>query len=278
MTSSRHLAAPISSPYKMKLTKSYLRTTFSPAAIHSALVKHFGTDDLDTNFRGILIVSLPDGGKWDHDRYSDWVADYRVSSKATLIRRLATDGEEEVQVSMYGNHTEVTVSSRDRSKILATFHVFDDAFPGSQRPLPPPTPQPKPRVFIGHGRSTQWRDLKDHLQDKHGIEVIAYETGSRSGHTIRDVLESMLDSSSLAFLLMTAEDETADGTRRARQNVVHEVGLFQGRLGFAQAIVLLEDGCEEFSNISGIDQIRYGANRIAETYGHVLAAIKREHD
>ena len=27
---------------------------------------------------------------------------------------------------------------------------------------------------------------------------------------------------------MTAEDEHADGTKHARENVIHEVGLFQG--------------------------------------------------
>ena len=30
---------------------------------------------------------------------------------------------------------------------------------------------------------------------------------------------------------------------KARMNVIHEVGLFQGRLGFERAIVLLEEGC-----------------------------------
>jgi Predicted nucleotide-binding protein containing TIR-like domain len=48
---------------------------------------------------------------------------------------------------------------------------------------------------------------------------------------------------------MTAEDEKPYGKLRARLNVIHEAGLFQGRLGFNKAIVLLEDGCEEFSNI-----------------------------
>jgi predicted nucleotide-binding protein len=38
-------------------------------------------------------------------------------------------------------------------------------------------------------------------------------------------------------------------------NVIHEAGLFQGRLGFERAIILLEDGCEEFSNIQGYGQI-----------------------
>jgi hypothetical protein len=30
-----------------------------------------------------------------------------------------------------------------------------------------------------------------------------------------------------------------------------------GRLGFERAIILLEDGCQEFSNIHGLGQIRF---------------------
>ena len=86
----------------------------------------------------------------------------------------------------------------------------------------------------------------------------------------------MLTKSSFALLVLTAEDETTDGTKRARQNVVHETGLFQGRLGFTKAIVLLEEGAEEFSNLYGIQQIRFKKGNIKETFGDVLATIRRE--
>ena len=48
----------------------------------------------------------------------------------------------------------------------------------------------------------------------------------------------MLDTAAVALLVMTAEDERTDGAAVARQNVVHEAGLFQGRLGFAQRTIL----------------------------------------
>jgi len=86
----------------------------------------------------------------------------------------------------------------------------------------------------------------------------------------------MLDSSSIAFLVMTGEEETVDGGVRARQNVIHETGLFQGRLSFAKAIVLLEDGVEEFSNIHGVQQIRFSKTGVKETFGDVVATIRRE--
>jgi predicted nucleotide-binding protein len=48
-----------------------------------------------------------------------------------------------------------------------------------------------------------------------------------------------------------------DGKLHARLNVIHEAGLFQGRLGFNKAIILLEEGCEEFSNIHGLGHIPF---------------------
>ena len=86
----------------------------------------------------------------------------------------------------------------------------------------------------------------------------------------------MLSSSAIAFLIMTGEDETADAEYRARQNVVHELGLFQGKLGFGRAIALVEDGIELFTNMAGIQQIRFSKGNIQETFGEVLATIKRE--
>jgi predicted nucleotide-binding protein len=59
-------------------------------------------------------------------------------------------------------------------------------------------------------------------------------------------------------------------------NVIHEAGLFQGRLGFAKAIVLLEDGCEEFSNIAGLGYIHFSKGNISETFEKVREVLERE--
>ena len=90
------------------------------------------------------------------------------------------------------------------------------------------------------------------------------------------MIAEVLDKSSFAILVMTGEDVMEDGTVRARQNVIHETGLFQGRLGFTRTIVLMEEGTEEFSNIHGVNQIRYTKGKIKETFGDVLAVLKRE--
>ncbi|MDZ7732830.1 MAG: nucleotide-binding protein [Acidimicrobiia bacterium] len=130
-------------------------------------------------------------------------------------------------------------------------------------------------IFIGHGRDTQWRELRDHLQDQHGYDVLAYETAPRAGWLVGDVLEEMLSRASFAVLVMTAEDETADGAQ-ARQNVVHEVGLCQGRLGLTRAIPLKENGVNVFSNLAGVNWITFDRGNIQAAFGEVLGALKRE--
>jgi predicted nucleotide-binding protein len=86
----------------------------------------------------------------------------------------------------------------------------------------------------------------------------------------------MMDTAGIAFLIMTGEDEQADGFLRARENVVHEAGLFQGRLGFGKAIVLLEEGCKEFSNIIGLGWIPFPRNKISAAFEDVRKVLERE--
>lgn len=86
----------------------------------------------------------------------------------------------------------------------------------------------------------------------------------------------MLDAAGIAFIILTGEDEQADGSVRARMNVIHEAGLFQGRLGFSKGIVLLEEGCGEFSNIEGLGQIRFPKGNIKAVFEDIRAVLERE--
>ncbi|WP_330466780.1 TIR domain-containing protein [Micromonospora zamorensis] len=143
-------------------------------------------------------------------------------------------------------------------------------------PPPAATPQ-EPVIFIGHGGgSHEWMVLKDHLQDHHKYRIITWESKPRAGRAVVEVLNELLDQANFALLVHSGEDETRDGQLRARQNVVHETGLFQGRLGQRRAILLRERTCEPFSNSHGIIQIQYTKGSIRETYGEIIAVIKEE--
>lgn len=131
-------------------------------------------------------------------------------------------------------------------------------------------------VFIGHGRSPMWRELKDFVQERIGLTCDEFNRVPVAGVTNIERLVQMLNDAAIALLVLTAEDETAEGSVLARQNVVHEAGLFQGRLGFTRAIVLLEEGCEEFSNIAGLGQIRFPSGNIAACFEEVRRVLERE--
>ena len=132
------------------------------------------------------------------------------------------------------------------------------------------------KIFIGHGGSPMWRELKDFIEDTLKLPCAEFNRISAAGEFTGDRLKEMLEESCMAFLIMTGEDEQADGSLRARENVIHEVGLFQGRLGFKRAIILLEKGCQEFSNIHGLGQIRFSKGKIEETFGGIIKVLQRE--
>jgi predicted nucleotide-binding protein len=139
------------------------------------------------------------------------------------------------------------------------------------------TSRPAPdKIFIGHGRSSDWKDLKDFIQDRLKLQWDEFNRETAAGKSVKERLEEMLNSSGFALLVMTAEDEHADETLHARENVIHEVGLFQGKLGFNKAIILLENDCKEFSNIIGIGQIRYPKGHIRATFEEVRQVLERE--
>lgn len=132
------------------------------------------------------------------------------------------------------------------------------------------------RIFIGHGRSLVWRELKDFLQDRLNLSWEEFNREPTAGQATTERLQAMLDNSCFGFLILTAEDEHKDTTLHARENVIHEAGLFQGRLGFKRAIILLEDECKEFSNIIGLGQLRFPKGRISSVFEEVRRVLERE--
>lgn len=131
-------------------------------------------------------------------------------------------------------------------------------------------------VFLGHGRSLMWRSLKDFVQTRLQLPVDEFNRVPVAGITNIARLSEMLDSAAIAFVILTAEDEMKDGKQQARMNVIHEVGLFQGRLGFTKAVVMLEEGCEEFSNIQGLGQLRFPSGNIEAAFEEVRRVLERE--
>ena len=132
------------------------------------------------------------------------------------------------------------------------------------------------KVFIGHGHSHLWMELRHFIEKKLNLSCVEFNSETPAGKSNKERLEAMLAEACFAFLVMTAEDEHGDGTLHSRENVIHEAGLFQGRLGFDRAIVVLEENCVPFSNIEGLGQIRFPKTNIKAAFEEVRDVLLRE--
>ena len=135
---------------------------------------------------------------------------------------------------------------------------------------------PATSVFIGHGRATDWRDLAVFLRDELKCDVVEFNSDPTAGYFTGERILEMLDRTRFALLVMTAEDEQADGKFQARQNVLHEIGLCQGRLGFHRAVIVKEDKAEEFSNVKGLTYIDFVRRRIPGAFPEIVRILVRE--
>lgn len=262
----------------MRKAKTYDDARFNADILVSACERLRGiASNAGTELKFTDLTVDHDDSTWEHESFEEFLADYRKYGGGGFLTLGSASHPYRLHLNFWRRSIEVKVTADSRSNIESVFAIFESARTASALPKrEAPKEINRPIVFIGHGHNEQWRNLKDHLHEKHGYLVEAYETGARAGHSIRDILEDMVRKSSFAVLVMTKEDERGDGTYRARQNVVHEAGLFQGLLGFPRAILLLEEGVEEFSNVQGVQYIRFSKDNIKETFGEVLATLRRE--
>ncbi len=261
----------------MKNTRIYLTTKFNPETIALAektLVKKLPREH-KKNTSSYLTIDIQDNNSWQHDNDTEFFSDYRKNCKFAHFSKSFSHGKGSLELNFRGNTSEIGIGAPQRQTIEEVFEIFEQAKKSSiyKENTPPVEP---PTIFIGHGQNEQWRKLKDHLADQHNYKIDAYEVGSRTGHAVRDVLERMVQGASFAILVMTGEDKLEDGSLLARQNVIHEMGLFQGKLGFSKAIVLIEKDTKIPSNIQGITYVQFATGNIRETFGDVLAVLKRE--
>ncbi len=123
----------------------------------------------------------------------------------------------------------------------------------------------KPNIFIVHGHNDVLKlELKNYLQNTLGFpEPIILHEQPNLGRTLIQKFEDYAYVSNLAFVLLTPDDKPADPhdsddrKRRARQNVILELGFFLGVLGreTGRVILLYVEPLELPSDLSGVSYI-----------------------
>ena len=103
------------------------------------------------------------------------------------------------------------------------------------------------KTFIVHGHNhLRKEELKNYLQNTlHFPEPIILHEKESKGKTIIEKFEKYSDDVDFVFALLTPDDNVVssdicdDEKRRARQNVIFEIGYFMGQLGRDSGRVLL---------------------------------------
>jgi predicted nucleotide-binding protein len=123
------------------------------------------------------------------------------------------------------------------------------------------------RIFISHGHNELAKlKLKDFLRDRLNETAIILSEQPSRGLTVVEKLEVASAQCSFAIILLTGDDVQQNGGIRARQNVIHEVGFFQGKYGRQRVLLICEKGVEIFSNISGIIRLEFQEGHIEEVF------------
>lgn len=139
-----------------------------------------------------------------------------------------------------------------------------EALNRSQSPsISPTSPSPvfttdSRKVFVVHGRDNEAKESTARFLEKLGLQPIILHEQPSAGRTIIEKFETYSGDVAFAVVLLTPDDvgATADNPsslrKRARQNVIMELGYFMGRLGRTRVCALHKGGVELPSNYQGI--------------------------
>jgi predicted nucleotide-binding protein len=131
------------------------------------------------------------------------------------------------------------------------------------------------KVFISHGHDEVAKlRLKDFIRERLGMEPVILAEQPDLGLTVVEKLEKYGPECDFALIILTADDQTASGGARARQNVTHELGFFHGVLGRDRVLLLKQAGVELFSNISGLIYKEFERDSIASVFEDIRIALE----
>ncbi len=123
------------------------------------------------------------------------------------------------------------------------------------------------RVFISHGRSPDWREVQSFIEKDLNISTLELAQEPNKGRTVLQKLSDEAQKCSFAIVVMTGDDEVGSGPPRARENVMHEIGFFQGKYGLENVCLLHEEGTSIPSNIHGLVYIPFPKGLIIASFG-----------
>ena len=194
------------------------------------------------------------------DYYGDF-AEFPVTPQLALGGVIDANGK---QVFAYG---------RDQVKRLA--QDIDQIFEirANSELAVPKASKSKRRVFISHGRAADWREVQTYIEKDISLDTLELAQEANQGRTILGKLWDESEKCNCAVIVMTGDDLDSDGQARARENVIHEIGFFQGRYGLDRIVLLHEDGVNIPSNIHGVVYTPFPKGLVSASFGVLVREL-----
>jgi predicted nucleotide-binding protein len=124
-------------------------------------------------------------------------------------------------------------------------------------------------VFISHGRSTEWREVQAFIEKDLETPTLELAQEPNRGRTVLQKLAEESNRCSYAVIVMTGDDMSGFDPPRARENVIHEIGYFQGRYGMDHVCVLYEEGTNIPTNIQGLAYLPFPKGLVRSSFGEL---------
>lgn len=186
---------------------------------------------------------------WDHFYTHDIVADYKKQ-----IQRQITQMQSDINKIALIECSAAEPKQSNRETI-------------EEKPL-------SKNIFIVHGHNEEMKQTVARIVTKLGLSPIILHEQPNDGKTIIEKFESNAESINFAIILLSADDLAASVRdisevkdeevhqhleKRARQNVVFEMGYFAGKLGRSNVFFLLQEGVSKPGDLDGIVYTAYDA-------------------
>lgn len=127
-------------------------------------------------------------------------------------------------------------------------------------------PRAQRRAFITHGRSEDWRHVQAFIEKDVNMNTMELAQEANLGMTIIEKLIDGSEKCDSAVIVMTGDDIDIDGTAKARENVMHEIGFFQGAYGRSRVVLLHEEGVSIPTNLSGVVYIPFPKGTVVASF------------
>ncbi|HOI31068.1 MAG TPA: nucleotide-binding protein [Melioribacteraceae bacterium] len=130
------------------------------------------------------------------------------------------------------------------------------------------------RIFISHGSSKDWMQIQNYIEKDLLIDTLELAQEPNKGRTVLQKLNEESEKCSYSVVVMTGDDIISEGEVRARENVMHEIGFFQGKYGLEKVCLLYEEGTNIPSNIHGLVYIPFPKNVVDAVFGSLSRELK----